>query len=148
MDDELNMDPRETDYMDDYDMDKAMNFFELEKQLAELGFNDPELIHQLRKKIMGDDLGLFTINCRAQEQGNELRTWFEYEQIKGNYLLKHYETLFSIGNQEIHRLFQPDIKREAALAVLYKDQREGHDVWAEQKAIDQIHGYILPRNFK
>lgn len=41
---------------------------------------------------------IFTPNCREQENGNELRTWFEYElKVGGDYRLRHYETLFSIG---------------------------------------------------
>lgn len=148
---ELNMDPRETDYMDDYNMDRAMNFFELTKQLADLGFSDPVLVNTLRKSIMAAERAIFTANCREQEKGNELRTWFEYEQnVGGDYQLKHYETLLSIENQDINRLFEPDIKRVEALAVLYKDQNQVHDIWAVQQPMTRkaMAAYLAAPNDK
>ncbi|MES2375416.1 MAG: hypothetical protein V4553_02495 [Bacteroidota bacterium] len=151
MDDELNIDPRETDYLDDYDMDKAMNFFELAKQLADLGFSDPLLVNTLRKNVMAAERAIFTSNCREQENGNELRTWFEYEQNAGGYYqLRHYETLFSIEDMDINRLFEPDITREEALAVLYKDQIQGHDIWAVQQPMNRktINTYLAVTNDK
>jgi hypothetical protein len=151
MDDELNIDPRETDYLDDYDMDKAMNFFELAKQLADLGFSDPTLVNTLRENVITAERAIFTTNCREQENGNELRTWFEYEQnAGGDYQLKHYETLFSIQDMDINRLFEPDITREEALAVLYKDQNQEHDIWAVQHPMNRktINTYLAVTNDK
>jgi hypothetical protein len=135
MDDELNIDPRETDYFDDYDMEKAINFFELKQQLADLGFNDPTLVNSLRNNIMAAESAIFTINCRESEGGgNELRTWFEYDQHPaGEYQLRHFEMLFSIRQEDINRLFEPDITRTEALAVLCKDQSHGHDLWEVQR---------------
>jgi hypothetical protein len=53
--DELNMDPRETDYLDHIDMDKAINFYELKLQLEAIGMNDPQAINQLRQVIAGEE---------------------------------------------------------------------------------------------
>lgn len=56
MEDELNIDPPETDYpYDDYNTEKAFNFFELEKQLEDLGFNHLILICVLRKNVMAEE---------------------------------------------------------------------------------------------
>jgi len=139
MDDELNIDPRETDYMDGYDMEKAINFFELKQQLADLGFNDPALVNSLRNNITAAEHAIFTINCREPEGGGkELRTWFEYDQHpSGEYQLRHFETLFSIGQEDISRLFEPDVTRAEALAVLYKDQHQGHDLWEVQRPMSR-----------
>ena len=135
MDDELNIGPRETDYFDDYDMEKAINFFELKQQLADLEFYDPALVNSLRNNIMAAESAIFTINCRESEgNGNELRTWFEYDQQSaGEYQLRHFEMLFSIRQEDINRLFEPDITRTEALAVLCKDQSQGHDPWEVQR---------------
>jgi len=56
MDDELNIDPRETDYLDHIDMNQAINFYELRTQLADLGFNEDALLDQLRRMVAGDQL--------------------------------------------------------------------------------------------
>lgn len=139
MDNELNIDPRETDYFDGYDMENALNFFELKQQLADLGFGDPALVNGLRGHIMAAERAIFTINCRESEgEGKELRTWFEYDQHpSGEYRLRHFETLFSIGQEDINRLFEPDITRAEALAVLYKDQSKGHDIWEVQRPLNR-----------
>jgi uncharacterized protein YpiB (UPF0302 family) len=51
MDDELNIDPRETDYLDHIDMGQAINFYELRTQLADLGFNEDVLLNELRSMV-------------------------------------------------------------------------------------------------
>ncbi|MDO3627545.1 hypothetical protein [Mucilaginibacter sp. BT774] len=51
MDGELNIAPRETDYLDDYDGPPAIYFYELKSQLADLGFTDSTL-KILRTELM------------------------------------------------------------------------------------------------
>ncbi len=46
MEDQLNIDPRETDHLDHIDMNQAINFYELRTQLADLGFNEYVLLNE------------------------------------------------------------------------------------------------------
>ncbi|MBS1519839.1 MAG: hypothetical protein JST50_02490 [Bacteroidetes bacterium] len=128
MEDELNIDPRETDHLDDYDMGPMMNYARLKNQLRNLGFTDASLLESIWKKVIHDKPVIFTVNYGEFVNSNEFRTWFEYEQNHtGDYQLKHFESLFSIGGGDINRLFQPDITRSEALAVLYKGRLEFDD---------------------
>lgn len=146
---DLSIDPRQTDHFDDYDMEKAQHFFELEKQLNALGFNEEALVNALRKQIIERDDAIFTINCKVFDKGNELRTWFEYDQHPGGtYHLRHFECLFSSSGQDINRLFAPDINRDEALGVLQKDLTNDHDIWAEQRPLSrqQVRAYLSIKN--
>lgn len=128
MEGELNIDPRETDYLDDHDMGPAINYAGVKDQLRELGFADAGLFDSLWKNIVQERPVIFTASCRESVNENEFRTWFEYEQNHtGDYQLRHFESLLSIDNKGINRLFQPDITRNEALAVLYKGKNEFDD---------------------
>jgi hypothetical protein len=56
--DDLDMDPRETDYYDD--MSKEINFYELKTLLAGLGFVEPQLVDALRKNFLNAEQPVFT----------------------------------------------------------------------------------------
>lgn len=102
MEDELNIDPRETDYLDHIDMDKAMNFYELKKALDGLGYDAPEVAVQLRKIIDNEDYQHAILHIRR----DDIKFEFEMERnAKGDF-----ELLFNMANNQTHtQYFAPDV---------------------------------------
>lgn len=123
MEDELNIDPRQTDYLDDYDMAPVINFHDLKKQLGWLGFNDPDLIDRLSNRILRgtfdfklpyeEDLESLVINYSLAIQRNE---------PDGPLLFDHLEaSVFKPeGEKSFYGIFSPEISRDEVRQVLQK----------------------------
>jgi len=123
MDDELHIDPRETDYLDDYNMQKMANFFELEKQLSNLGFQDNELTNRLKEFILSDRL---ECNIQHQEVYEHLSVdyWYDLNRsgIGKPVKLNSYDTaMYQHGTMNIaYRSFAGTISKDNACQVLSK----------------------------
>jgi hypothetical protein len=117
MDDELNIDPRETDYFDDYDMEKAMNFFELDKQLQELGFHDPLVTNELRKMV-AKDKQLYDIYTK--EEGADFTLSFKKgENFEyGLYCIDASMDIPGKVNNQVMQYLQPDVPVNIAIELL------------------------------
>ena len=109
-------------------MDTAVNFYELKTQLADLGFNEPEVTQQLREFILSNESDLpdietvlpageaqayFTLFFNRGEQGR-----YELMCIDGSM-----DNLTIPGCQHM-QYFQPDVPAEEAIALLQLDQRQ------------------------
>ncbi|HEY4325160.1 MAG TPA: hypothetical protein VGN20_14280 [Mucilaginibacter sp.] len=143
MEDELNIDPRETDYADDYDMNAAMNFFELEKQFAKLGYESPEITARLRDVVRFDNHS-YRIQHREKEGQLTRDYFFELYREKPNENIKlhHYEA--SVLDREtlnmFYRGFDPTIPKSQADQVLNKqrqlNQENGNPYNLDQAGVD------------
>ncbi|MGF7080373.1 hypothetical protein [Mucilaginibacter sp. UYCu711] len=121
MEDELNIDPRETDYFDDYDMEKAMNFFELKRELADLGFSEPALVDALRQSILNAEYAVISAGYRETINDLQFTGWFEFhrDQESGQYQLEQYQaTLYNLDGKAADMLLDKDISKTEALKVL------------------------------
>jgi len=109
-------------------MDTAVNFYELKTQLADLGFNEPEVVQQLREFILFNETGLPDIET-VLPVGEALAyfTLFFGRGEQGQYELTCIDC--SIDNLTIPgcqhmQYFQPDVPAEDAIALLQLDQRQ------------------------
>lgn len=123
MDDELNIDPRETDYLDHIDMDQAINFYELKKQLADLGYTDPEIVDRLRERLTGG-----TPDFRLPYQENMEPLVFSYSfdirrfDPNGPLQFDHLDAAIykPEENKYFYAIFSPDINKAQVRQVLQK----------------------------
>jgi hypothetical protein len=132
MEDELNIDPRETDYIDDYDMDKAMNFFELKRELADLGYSEPMLIDALRQSVLNAEYAVVSAGYREMIGDQYFTGWFEFhrDQESGQYQLEQYQaTLYDTTGKAADMMLDKGITKSEALKVLrFEWQREEADL--------------------
>jgi hypothetical protein len=123
MDDELNIDPRETDYLDDYNMEKMANFFELEKQLTNLGFQDDKLTNRLKEFILSDRLEC-NIQHREVYEHLSVDYWYNLNRsgIGKPVRLNSYDTaMYQHGTMNIaYRSFAGTLSKDNACQVLSK----------------------------
>jgi hypothetical protein len=109
-------------------MDTAVNFYELKTQMADLGFNEPEVVQQLREFVLsaekdlpeietvlpvGEVQAYFTLFFGRGEQGQ-----YELTCIDGSM-----DNLTHPGCQHM-QYFQADVPAEDAIALLQLDQRQ------------------------
>jgi hypothetical protein len=109
-------------------MNAGINFYELKTQLADLGFNEPEVVQQLREFILSHETNLpdietvlpageaqayFTLFFGRGEQGQ-----YELTCIDGSM-----DNLTQPGCQHM-QYFQPDVPAEDAIVLLQLDQRQ------------------------
>jgi|GEM_PF-1807260 len=150
MDDELNIDPRETDHADVYDMPAAMNFFELEKEFAKLGFESPELTTRLREIVRFDHQS-YRIQHREKDEQLTRDYFFELYRPKPGEDIRLHQYEASILDRDtlnmFYRSFAPDIPKKAADEVLNKqhqlNQENGHPYHLDQAGVDN---YLLNTN--
>ncbi|MBD1362951.1 hypothetical protein IDJ77_03935 [Mucilaginibacter sp. ZT4R22] len=121
MDDELPIDPRETDYLDHYDMSSATNFFELKTQLADLGFNDPTLVDALRESIFTAEYAVISAGYKETINDFRFTGWFEFHRNmeSGAYELEQYQAmLYDFDGRAADMMLDKDINKTEALEVL------------------------------
>jgi hypothetical protein len=127
MDDELNIDPRETDYLDDYDMFPVINFHELKTQLAGLGFPDPNIVDLLSDRILGgthdfkipfqENFGSQTISYSFDIKRDGLNGSFMFDHLNDHYLSAK-------DNKYFYGIFSPEIARDEVRQVLQKNHEK------------------------
>jgi hypothetical protein len=120
MDDELNIDPRETDYLDHIDMNQAINFYELRTQLAGLGFNEDALLDQLRGMVAGDQL-LYDIGTTVISGQDKVYFDLAFEKTKDGYQLYCIDASMDkphIENNQVMQYFKPDVSVDIAAELL------------------------------
>jgi len=120
MDNELNMDPRETDYLDDYDMLQAINFYELKTQLADLGFVDPVVVDQLRRMVAGDQL-LHDIDAAVTVGPDKVYFGLSFEKTKDGYGLYCIDAFMDkphLPNNQVNQYFKSDVPVATAAELL------------------------------
>ncbi|SDH48479.1 hypothetical protein [Mucilaginibacter gossypii] len=121
--DELNMDPRETDYFDEYDMRAAINFFELKTQLAGLGYVEPEIADRLRNRILN---GTDDFKLPHQEHIGPLVLNYSLDiqrcDTYGPLLFDHLDAaIYEPGTDKyFYAIFSPEISRDLVRQVLQK----------------------------
>jgi hypothetical protein len=109
-------------------MDTEINFYELKTQLADLGFNEPSVVDQLREFVLSNELGLPDIEL-IKPVGNDHAyfTLFFGRGEQGQYELTCVECAIDNptkpGCQHM-QYFQPDVPAEDAIALLQLDQRQ------------------------
>ncbi|WP_439697454.1 hypothetical protein ACFGVS_03365 [Mucilaginibacter sp. AW1-7] len=119
MDDELNIDPRETDYLDHIDMYQAINFYELRTQLADLGFNEDLLLNELRSMVTANTEKLLH-DIYIQQGGADFALSFKKEKNSG-YQLYCIDASMDIPgkvNNQVMQYFQPDVPVSTATELL------------------------------
>jgi hypothetical protein len=121
MAEELNIDPRETDYLDDYDMTRVINFHEIKTRLAELGFTDPGMIDRLSDRILG---GTADFRLAYQEQTGSLMLSYSFDIQRsgpeGALSFDHLDAaIYDPGEDKyFYAIFSPDISRDEVRQVL------------------------------
>ncbi|QHS56585.1 hypothetical protein GWR56_13910 [Mucilaginibacter sp. 14171R-50] len=116
MDDELNIDPRETDHLDHIDMNKAINFYELRTQLAALGFNEDALLNELRTMVTGEKT---LHDIYIQQDGADFA--LSFEMTKDGYQLYCIDASMDVAgkvNNQVMQYFQPDVNVATELELL------------------------------
>jgi len=119
MDDELNIDPRETDYLDHIDMDQAINFYELRTQLADLGFNDDVVLKELRSMVTTNTEKLLH-DIFLKQDGADFALSFEKGKNSG-YQLYCIDASMDIPgkvNNQVMQYLQPDVPVSQAIELL------------------------------
>jgi hypothetical protein len=107
-------------------MEASVNFYELKTQLADLGFNEPTVVDQLREFIVSNESGLPDIELSKPVNDEQAYfTLFFGRGIQGQYELTCIDC--SMDNLTIagcHHMqyFQPDVKAEDAIKLLQLDQ--------------------------
>lgn len=117
MEDELNIDPRETDYLDNIDMNQAINFYELRTQLADLGFDEDALLDQLRRMVANDKL---LHDIYIKQDGAEFALSFEKNKNSG-YQLYCIDAAMDIpgkANNQVMQYLKPDVTVNLAIELL------------------------------
>jgi len=120
MEDELNIDPRETDYLDHIDKSQAINFYELRTQLAELGFNEDALLGPLRAMIAGEKV-LHDIETSVIVNQYQLYFGLSFEKTKDGYQLYCIDAFMDkphIENNQVMQYFKPDVPVATAAELL------------------------------
>src|SRR6185312_1229837 len=109
-------------------MDTAVNFYELKTQLADLGFNEPEVVQQLRHFILSNERDLPDIETVLP--AGEMQAYFTLffnRGEKGQYELICIDCAMdnlTIPDCQHMQYFQPDVPAEDAIALLRLDQRQ------------------------
>ncbi|MCC8423624.1 hypothetical protein [Mucilaginibacter sp. UR6-11] len=119
MDDELNIDPRETDYLDHIDMNQAINFYELRTQLADLGFNEDVLLNELRSMVTNNNEKRLH-DIFLQQDGAEFALSFEKTE-NSDYRLYCIDASMNIPgkvNNHVMQYFQPNVPVGTATELL------------------------------
>lgn len=123
MDDELNIDPRETDYLDDYDMSRVINYHEIKTQLTNLGFSDPDMIDQLSGRIIG---GTYDFRLPHQENVGSLTLTYSFNiqrnEPDGPLVFDHLDAaIHQVGDEKyFYAIFNPEVSRDEVRQVLQK----------------------------
>jgi hypothetical protein len=130
MEDELNIDPRETDHLDHIDMYQAINFYELRTQLRELGFNEDVLLNELRNMVTNNNEKRLH-DIFIQQDGAEFALSFEKTENSG-YRLYCIDASMGIPgkvNNQVMQYFQPDVPVSTATELLHLSLfvRNDHD---------------------
>lgn len=130
MEDELNIDPRETDHLDHIDMNQAINFYELRTQLRELGFNEDVLLNELRNMVTNNNEKRLH-DIFIQQDGAEFALSFEKTENSG-YRLYCIDASMGIPgkvNNQVMQYFQPDVPVSTATELLHLSLfvRNDHD---------------------
>jgi hypothetical protein len=125
MDDELNIDPRETDYLDDIDMDQAINFYELKSQLAALGFDSHQMIGKLREMMTSEDHHqAIQVETGAASDQVFFELNFEKDAF-GTYQLYCIDAVMNMPEPHDYRVwqyFEPDVTATLATEFLKLDR--------------------------
>jgi hypothetical protein len=107
-------------------MDAGVNFYELKTQLADLGFNEPTVVDQLREFILNNESGLpdIAVNKPVDHDLAYFTLYFNRGD-QGQYELSCIDC--SMDNQTIPgcqhmQYFQPDVRADEAIALLKLDQ--------------------------
>lgn len=108
--------------------DTSVNFYELKTQLADLGFNEPTVVDQLREFILNNELGLPDIELtKAVDNDQAFFTLFFGRGTQGQYELTcidcSMDNLTIPGCQHM-QYFQPDVTAQDAITLLQLDQRQ------------------------
>jgi hypothetical protein len=95
-------------------MDSAINFYELKTQLADIGFQEPEIVNQLREAMFTE----FSYEGLYMDRGN-IR--FQIDLNKANssdLVLTSYSAILDTGGKIREQLFAPDVPANDAIALL------------------------------
>jgi len=123
MDDELNIDPRETDYLDDHDMSRVINFYDVKTQLTSLGFNDADMIDRLSDRIIGSSYN-FRLSHQENIGSQTLSYSFDIHRYEPDSALMfdHLDAAICEPGKEkyFYAIFSPDVSKDAVRKILQR----------------------------
>ncbi|MEO8949946.1 MAG: hypothetical protein ABI308_16145, partial [Mucilaginibacter sp.] len=123
MDDELNIEPRETDHYDDYDTEKMTNFLQLENHISNLGFQNTRLFARIQEFVSSDRLES-KLQLREVYDKLTMDIWFDLYRpgVHQHVRLHSYDTaLYQHDTMNIaYRSFDYNISKDSAQQVLAK----------------------------
>jgi hypothetical protein len=93
-------------------MEQAVNFYELKTQLADLGYNAPEVTDQLREIISQNDFDHAIIHTRQDGVKFEIEV---ERNTKGDFELLFNNALLDMGEEVYSHYFNPDVSADAII---------------------------------
>lgn len=109
-------------------MDTAVNFYELKTQLADLGFNSPELVDGLRQQLSAEAYE-FRLPFEELTGNGMLRCTFDFRRPEPGQpvLLNHYDSSLWLNENagSAYRTFTPEIGKTDACLVLAQARTSG-----------------------
>jgi hypothetical protein len=93
-------------------MQQAVNFYELKIQLADLGYNAPEVTDQLREIVSQNDLDHAIIHTRRDGVKFEIEL---ERKSDGNFEVLFNNALLDMGEDVYSHYFKPDVSADAAV---------------------------------
>jgi len=118
-------------------MDSGINFYELKTQLADIGFNEPEIVNQLREAMFTE----FSYEGLYTERGNIRFQIDLHKADSGALLFTSYGAILDTGGKIREQLLMPDVPVIDAIALL-NSRLQRADVSAEISATPVSYQHI------
>lgn len=101
-------------------MQQSVNYYELKTQLADLGYNAPEVADQLREIVSQNDFDHAIVHTRQDSVKFEI----EMERnSKGDFELLFNNALLDMGEEVYSHYFKPDVSADEAINFLRNEEK-------------------------